>query len=127
MLFIPSSSLLPLLLYIGDAYSRARWNKFREDVSGLGERVAGVERNVQSLDKRQREADSKAKDREKEITELQSLRLENSRLKVRRVKFSAKLSMSLRSYDCPSVCPSVPLSIGPSVHRSICPSVQSVT
>ena len=76
----------------GDAYSRARWNKFREDVSGLGERVAGVERNVQSLDKRQREADSKAKDREKEITELQSLRLENSRLKVRRETFLRVLS-----------------------------------
>ena len=69
----------------GDAYSRARWSKFRDDVSGLGERVAGVERTLTHFDKRQKEADLKASEREKEITELQSLRLENSRLKVRKI------------------------------------------
>ena len=67
----------------GDAYTRARWGKFREDVSGLENRVAGVERDFRHLDKRQKDADLKAAEREKEITELQSLRLENSRLKVR--------------------------------------------
>lgn len=74
----------------GDAYSRARWSKFRDDVSGLGERVAGVERTLTHFDKRQKEADLKASEREKEITELQSLRLENSRLKNRLDDMEAK-------------------------------------